>query len=440
VADVAVVAHAGKTLGGGLPELREILAREGVTDPHWYEVKKSRRAPKYARRAAAHGADVLFVWGGDGSVQRCIDAVAGTDTAVAILPAGTANLLAANLGVPDDLAEAVQVGLHGDRRRLDTGSVNGERFMVMAGAGFDARMISEADRGAKDRLGRAAYIVTGVRNLAARRARTTVKVDGKAFFKGKASCVLAANVGQILGGVEAFPQAQPDDGRLELGVVTARNPVEWARTFGRLAVGHPDQSPFVKVTQGKQISIRFDRKIRYELDGGARPATRKLRIKVRPASVTICVPPVRLQAPRHLADAFYESAPAFLLTNARDLLYRFLRHWLCFLGFASAPAVRPRCCPRGDFCRRCSWARPSFSRPSTFLSCATASWSPSFSRRGWAEESPRPGWRTSSHGSPPGRSPGHGRCGWRLSRSGWASSSCPSLSFSSAPAPSSLSA
>ena len=294
MADVAVVAHAGKTLGGGLPELREILAREGVTDPLWYEVKKSRRAPKYARRAAAQGADVLFVWGGDGSVQRCIDAVAGTDTAVAILPAGTANLLAANLEVPRDLAEAVQVGLHGDRRRLDTGSVNGERFMVMAGAGFDARMIADADRGAKDRMGRAAYVVTGVRNLAARRARTTVKVDGKAFFKGKASCVLAANVGKILGGVEAFPQAQPDDGRLELGVVTARNPVEWARTFGRLAVGHPDHSPFVKVAQGKKISIRFDRKIRYELDGGARPATRKLRIKVRPASVTICVPPARL--------------------------------------------------------------------------------------------------------------------------------------------------
>src|SRR5215472_11422750 len=144
VAEVAVVAHSRKSFGGGLPELRRILALEGVTDPLWYEVKKSRRAPKYARRAAAKGADVMFVWGGDGTVQRCIDAVADTDTAVAILPAGTANLLAANLGIPRHLAEAVQVGLHGDRRRLDTGSVNGERFTVMAGAGFDARMISDA--------------------------------------------------------------------------------------------------------------------------------------------------------------------------------------------------------------------------------------------------------------------------------------------------------
>jgi len=293
VADIAVVAHSRKSFGGGLPELRRILAREGVTDPLWYEVKKSRRAPKYARRAAAKGAEVVFVWGGDGTVQRCIDAVAGTDTAVAILPAGTANLLAENLNVPSELTDAVRVGLHGDRRRLDTGSVNGEHFAVMAGAGFDARMIADADRGAKDRLGRAAYVVTGIRNLRARRVRATIEVDGKHYFKGKISCVLAANVGKILGGIEAFPQAQPDDGRLDLGLVTARNPVQWARTFGRLALGHPDQSPFVKVTTGKKFTIRFDRKVQYELDGGARPATRKLRIKVRPASITICVPSAR---------------------------------------------------------------------------------------------------------------------------------------------------
>lgn len=290
MADVAVVAHSRKSLGGGLPELRRILARAGVTDPLWYEVKKSRRAPKYARRAAAQGADVVFVWGGDGTVQRCVDAVAGSDTAVAILPAGTANLRAANLGVPHDLAQAVEVGLHGDRRRIDTGSVNGERFAVMAGAGFDARMIADADRGIKDRLGRAAYVVTAVKNLRERPVKATVEVDGKRFFRGKVSCVLAANVGKILGGVEAFPDAQPDSGRLELGVVTARNPAQWARTFSQLAVGHPGRSPFAKVTHGKKFRIRFDQKVVFELDGGARPASKTLRIKVRPHSVTVCVP------------------------------------------------------------------------------------------------------------------------------------------------------
>jgi diacylglycerol kinase (ATP) len=287
---VAVVAHSGKSLGGGLAELRDVLAGEGFTDPLWYEVSKSRKAPRHAHRALAQGAEVIFVWGGDGMVQRCVDAVAGTQAVLAILPAGTANLLAANLHIPTDITEAVRVGLHGDRRRLDTGSVNGEHFAVMAGAGFDASMIKQADRGMKDRIGRAAYLYTGARSLTAHRAKASIEVDGARFFKGRVACVLAGNVGKVLGGVEAFHGAQPDDGLLELGVVTAANPAQWARTLGRLALGDAEKSPFVQVTRGRRFRIRFDRRFPYELDGGARPAVRKLRIKVHPSSVRICVP------------------------------------------------------------------------------------------------------------------------------------------------------
>ena len=290
MARVAVVAHSGKSLGGGLAELRDVLAGEGFTDPLWCEVSKSRKAPKHARRALAQGAEVIFVWGGDGMVQRCVDAVAGTRAVLAILPAGTANLLAANLHIPADITEAVRVGLHGDRRRLDTGSVNGEHFAVMAGAGLDARMIMDADRGMKDRFGRAAYLYTGARNLGARRVKAFIEVDGRRFFTGRVSCVLVGNVGKVLGGVEAFHGARPDDGLLELGVVTARNPAQWARTLGRVALGDAEKSPFVQVTRGRRFRIRFDRRFPYELDGGARPAVRKLRIKAHPSSVRICVP------------------------------------------------------------------------------------------------------------------------------------------------------
>ncbi len=287
---IAVVAHAGKGPEGGLRELREVLAREGVADPLWYEVAKSRKAAKRARRALAQGAEVVFVWGGDGTVQRCIDAVAGTQAVLAILPAGTANLLAANLGIPADITEAVRIGLHGERRPLDTGSVNGEHFAVMAGAGFDARMIKQASKGMKRRIGRAAYVYAGARNLGARRVKAAIDVDGRRFFAGRISCVLVGNVGKVLGGVEAFSGARPDDGRLELGVVTARNPADWARVMGRLALGSPEKSPFVKVSSGKKIQIRFRREMPYELDGGARPAVRKMRVRAEPSSVTICVP------------------------------------------------------------------------------------------------------------------------------------------------------
>ena len=97
---VAVIAHSAKTFDGGLPALRRTLAGYGFVDPPWIEVAKAKKIPKQARRLRDEGADVLFVWGGDGTVQRALDALAGSDTQVAILPAGTANLFATNLGVP----------------------------------------------------------------------------------------------------------------------------------------------------------------------------------------------------------------------------------------------------------------------------------------------------------------------------------------------------
>ena len=290
MADVAVVAHSGKSFGGGLSELRTVLAREGVTYPLWYEVSKSRHAPACARRAADQGAEVIFVWGGDGTVQRCIDAVAGTDAVLAILPAGTANLLASNLQIPAGLAEAVRAGLNGERHRFDTGSVNGEHFAVMAGAGFDARMIKEAGRGRKGRFGRAAYVFAGASNLNARRARAIIEVDGKRFYKGRVSCVLVGNVAKVLGGIEVFRGAQPDDGLLELGLVTAKNPAEWARVLGRAAAGRAGESPFVEVIRGERFRVRFNRSMPYELDGGARGTVKELRIKVHPGSIKLCLP------------------------------------------------------------------------------------------------------------------------------------------------------
>ena len=97
---VAVIAHAGKTIGGGLEELRETLSRAGVADPIWSEVPKSRMAPKRVRAALKDGADLIFVWGGDGMVQRCVDVLAGKGVPLAIVPAGTANLFASSLDLP----------------------------------------------------------------------------------------------------------------------------------------------------------------------------------------------------------------------------------------------------------------------------------------------------------------------------------------------------
>jgi len=289
---VAVIAHSGKTFGGGIGELRDLLDSAGITDPLWYDVAKSKQAPDCARDALEKGAGLVFVWGGDGTVQRCIDALAGSDVDIAILPAGTANLLATNLDIPKDLPTAVQIGLHGDRRRLDTGTLNGEHFAVMAGAGLDALMIRDADGGMKDRIGRAAYLWTGARNLSASPVKARIKVDGRKVFSGTVTCVLVGNVGSVLGGLELFEGSRPDDGLLEVGVVTAKSRMQWARTVSRVVLGRAESSPFVTTSRGGKIRIRFDRPVACEVDGGDRPDTEKLRITVRPGSIRICVPSV----------------------------------------------------------------------------------------------------------------------------------------------------
>ena len=287
---VGVIAHSAKTLGGGLVELRKTLATHGVTDPMWYEVPKSRLAPDRARKMLKKGADLIFVWGGDGTVQRVIDAVAGAPVALAVLPAGTANLFATNLGIPKDLEEAVKIGLNGTRRQLDVGLMNGEHFAVMAGTGLDALMIRDADAGLKDTIGRFAYVWTGAKNVRQSPVKIRVKVDGAVWFKGKASCLLVGNVGNVIGGISAFPDARPDDGRLNVGVVTASGALDWLRTLSRSAMGDVEASPFVVTTAGEVFDIQLGKSLPYELDGGVRKKTKRLKCKVEPGAITVCVP------------------------------------------------------------------------------------------------------------------------------------------------------
>jgi YegS/Rv2252/BmrU family lipid kinase len=287
---VAVVAHRRKTLGGGLDELRRRVSDEGIKTLLWYEVPKSRKAPKQVRKAVEAGADLIIVWGGDGMVQRSVDALAGTSTPVAIVPAGTANLLATNLGIPQDLPEAVRIAFHGGRRRLDLGRLNGEHFAVMAGVGFDGAMIRDADRNLKDRIGKLAYVWTGLRNVDGEAPRARIRVDGVDWFDDEASCVLVGNVGTITGGIEAFDDARPDDGWLDVGVATAHGAAQWARTLGAMAVGRSENSPFVRMTRARKIDVKLQKPMVYELDGGARETVKRLKVRVVPSSVTVCVP------------------------------------------------------------------------------------------------------------------------------------------------------
>ncbi|XVV11309.1 diacylglycerol/lipid kinase family protein [Actinoplanes sp. CA-131856] len=291
---IAVVAHQRKTLGGGLDELRRRLTDTGVEDLLWCEVPKSKKAPEQVRKVIKAKPDLLVVWGGDGMVQRSIDVLArekgGAKIPLAIMPAGTGNLLASNLGIPADLEQAVEIALQGDHHRIDLGKLNGEYFGVMAGVGFDGAMINDADRNMKDRLGKLAYVWAGVRHVNGAAPQAQIKIDGNDWFEDEASCVLIGNVSKITGGIKAFDDAKPDDGWLDVGVATAQGALQWARALGTMAVGRSDSSPFVRTTRARQIEVKLKSKMEYELDGGARTKTKTFTAKVAPAAVKICVP------------------------------------------------------------------------------------------------------------------------------------------------------
>jgi diacylglycerol kinase (ATP) len=287
---VAVIAHSGKTLEEGLPALRRALAQQGIAAPLWYEVTKSRLAKEPLQRAIREGAELIFVWGGDGMVQRSVDVLAGSDVPLAIVPAGTANLLASNLGVPKTIDGAVAAGLHGTRRQLDVGRINGERFAVMAGVGFDARMIHDATRELKRTLGRLAYVWTATKNLRAKPFYAQVEVDGSEWYRGEATCVLFGNVGRAFGGIRAFDDAHPDDGLLEVGIASADGVFDWARTIARSAFSTVSKSPFVHATKARCVAVKLERKVLYELDGGERAKSKRFSVEIQPAAMNVCVP------------------------------------------------------------------------------------------------------------------------------------------------------
>jgi len=223
-------------------------------------------------------------------VQRTIDVLAGSDANLAVIPAGTANLFATNLGIPQDIEQAVAIGLRGARRTIDVGRFGKEHFAVMAGVGFDAAMIRGADDGGlKDRFGRVAYVWSGSKSLRSKPFRAKIEVDGAPWFKGKASCILFGNVGKLFGGVEVFEDARVDDGKLDIGVVTADGLLEWGRMMARAAVGTAAASPLAQATKGRAVKVKLDRKVLFELDGGDRTKIDSFKVKAVPGAVTVCV-------------------------------------------------------------------------------------------------------------------------------------------------------
>ena len=180
MSSVAVIAHAGKSIDGGLPELRRDARRATASTTRCG--RRCRRAGRRRSRCSgcsSEGAELFFVWGGDGMAQRCVDALAGTEATIAIVPCRYRQSAGHEPRDPQGhRRRRSRSGLRGAPAPIDVGRMNGERFAVMAGAGFDADMIRGADGGLKDRVGRAALHVDGAKSFRTPPFTRQDQVDG----------------------------------------------------------------------------------------------------------------------------------------------------------------------------------------------------------------------------------------------------------------------
>ncbi|WP_422774825.1 diacylglycerol/lipid kinase family protein [Plantactinospora sp. WMMC1484] len=287
----AVVVNPAKQpdLDGLRRTVTEVLAAAGWPEPDWFTTTVDDPGQGQARAAIEAGAEVIFVCGGDGTVMSCVGALVDTDVAMAILPSGTGNLLAANLGLSDDLVAGVEVAVERGRRRIDVGACGDQCFVVMAGMGFDAQMLSDTSETTKARVGWPAYVMGALRHLRDRPMRVSIRIDDDPPLRRRARTVLVANVGRLQGGVRLLAEAEPDDGYLDVAVLTPRTLNHWL-SLGWAVLRRRRRVPRMEVLRGRRVVITSNQAQPRELDGDLIPPGRSLKVSVRPQALWLCVP------------------------------------------------------------------------------------------------------------------------------------------------------
>ena len=292
------------------------------------------------RRAVADGASLVFAVGGDGTVRACAEALAATGVPLAIVPLGTANLMARALGVPTRPDRAVDAGFGGRDRRIDLGHIDGisiaqprpeqtrsggggsdrssgggtgvdstsgggtgvdstsgggtegsaAMFAAMAGLGLDAAVVGAAGEQLKRRLGWVAYAVSGAARLALPPCNFTLRLDDGEPLRRRARCVVVANAGLLPGGFTLLPEARLDDGRLDIGILAPSGTWGWVRVAGRVLARGQRQDRSLERFQARRVQISADVDLPRQVDGEIVAPGRTLSVSVCPGVLVVRQP------------------------------------------------------------------------------------------------------------------------------------------------------
>lgn len=272
-----------------------MAAEAGWHEPIWHYTSIEDPGTGMAEAASVAGADLVLVCGGDGTVREVCAELAGTGIPIGIIPAGTGNLLARNLGIPLFLRAAIDIALTGQDRAVDMVDVSGDgfedtHFMVMAGMGFDAAIMQGVNEGIKSRVGWLAYVFSASKSLMFPAVRVEISIDDRPFTRHRARTIVVGNVGYLQAGMPLLPAAAIDDGLLDVVLLHPRKFLSWVPlAFRVLAKGSRTDDTINRMT-GRSVIIRTSADTPRQLDGDFIGPGRELRMTCVHGRLLVRVP------------------------------------------------------------------------------------------------------------------------------------------------------
>ncbi|GAB3622714.1 diacylglycerol kinase family protein [Mariniluteicoccus endophyticus] len=301
-----------------LERLRAVVAQaekeHGWEPSLWLETSEEDPGAGMAREAVERGADVVVAAGGDGTVRAVAEGLRDSGVRLALLPAGTGNLLARNLHLTlDDMEHSVETIFSGTDRPVDLGLATLVRpggrqeqhaFLVMAGLGLDAQMIANSDEELKDRIGALAYVKSIATSLKeAHRMRLRYRLDDDPPRRARVHTIMIGNCGSLQGNILLLPDAAVDDGFLDVVALKPEGPAGWLQIAWKVLVENAilkraDAGVKIPGTQVRTLSYQQCRRMDavlsdthdIELDGDHFGVVTAFRAEVDPGGILVRVP------------------------------------------------------------------------------------------------------------------------------------------------------
>jgi diacylglycerol kinase family enzyme len=308
----AVVANPTKAPAGVEDLVRLVTAETeetGWAPPKIWETTPEDPGEGQAREAVRAGASLVVAAGGDGTTRAVAGVLAGSGVPMGLLPMGTGNLLARNLGVPlNDGEAALRVIAGGDTRKIDVvrarimrpdGSVTDEPSVVMLGMGFDAEVVGETDDTLKRTIGWGAYVAAGLRRLVGgRRHPVRLWLDDDPPRITRVRSVMVATAGTLTGGVTLLPEAKLDDGLADVVTVTPEGLAGWVRIVWWAVRGARGSNPLVQRHQARRVRIDARWPMPAQVDGDPVGEAIRIDVTVEPAALHVRAPAAARGRPR----------------------------------------------------------------------------------------------------------------------------------------------